>query len=304
MRAMRLSKSAPFLRHHTNPSPNRPWRNPDHVVVETCVEDVEGVRLSVRAGADRAELCDNLAAGGTTPSIGAVEAAVCAAAEEVKHRRAVAGPYWKDGPDAAPFGLRVMIRPRGGSFVFNSDERRSMIADVRRIAALSREMSEYTRPQRLGNQGRELPPAVDLGFVVGALTEDHAVDRGLLRLVIDMADGAPVTFHRAIDTTTDLIEAYGNLAALGVNYVLTSGGARTALEGAEVLRGMAAAGGPRIIAAGAVRPDTLAEVVGSCGVREVHMRCTTPGTTLADPQRTDEAQVRRAVETARAIALP
>ena len=44
------------------------------------MEDIEGVRVSARAGADRAELCDNLAAGGTTPSIGAVEAAIFAAA--------------------------------------------------------------------------------------------------------------------------------------------------------------------------------------------------------------------------------
>lgn len=268
------------------------------------MEDIEGVRLSARVGSDRAELCDNLAAGGTTPSIGTVEAAIIAAAEEVEHRRAVAGPYWAERPGSAPFGLRIMIRPRGGDFVFTSDERRSMIADVRRIAGLVREMSDYTRPQRLGSQGGGLPPAVELGFVVGALTDDGTVDRGLLRLLIDMADGAPVTFHRAIDTTRDPVESYGNLAALGVDYVLTSGGAATALEGAEVLRGMGKVGGPRIIAAGAVRPGSLAEVIHTCGVREVHMRCTAPGTSLAEPQRTDEAQVRRAVETARAITLP
>ncbi|MDO4243075.1 MAG: copper homeostasis protein CutC [Actinomyces sp.] len=301
---MRLSGAAPSLRHHTAPQTETPWRDPAHVVVETCVEDVEGVRLSARAGADRAELCDNLAVGGTTPSIGTVEAAIFAAAEEVAHRRAVTGPRWAERPEGAPFGLRVMIRPRGGGFIFTSDERRSMIADVRRIAALSREMSEYTRPQRLGRHGRALPPAVDLGFVMGALTEDRTVDRGLLRLLIDTADGAPVTFHRAIDTCRDLVEAYGDLGGIGVDYVLTAGGAPTAAQGAEILRGMVEAGEPRVIAAGAVRPDSLAAVIEASGAREVHMRCTAPGTTLAEPQRTDEAQVRRAVEAARRLTPP
>mgnify|MGYP000852125211 CR=1 FL=1 len=71
------------LRH---PSP-APWRAPDHVVVETCVENIDGVRVSAQAGADRAELCDNVAVGGTTPSIGVVEAAIIAAAEVKAERR-------------------------------------------------------------------------------------------------------------------------------------------------------------------------------------------------------------------------
>ena len=284
MNATTLSLTAPSLRRPSADGSRLPWREPSHVVVETCVEDIEGVRVSARAGADRAELCDNLAASGTTPSIGAVEAAIFAAAEEVEHRRAVAGAHWASGPAATPLGLRIMIRPRGGSFVFDADEVRAMMADVRRIAALSRQMSEFTRPQRVGGAGPALPPAVDL------------------------AEGAPVTFSKAIDVTRDLIEAYGDLGGLGVDYVLTSGGAATAVEGAETLRGMVAAGrasgGPRVIAAGSVRPDCVAQVVEAGGVREVHMRCSVPGATWQEPQRTEEAQVRRAVEAARALPLP
>ena len=232
---MRFTRSAPSLRTLGNPSPaDAPWRDLPHVAVEICLENVEGVRISARAGADRAELCDNLAAGGTTPSIGAVEAAIFAAGEEIERRRAIAGPHWAAKPDAAPFGLRVMIRPRGGSFVFDSDERRTMIADVRRVVALAREMSDYTRPQRIGGPGGPLPPAVEVGFVVGVLTEEHAIDRGLLRLLVATADGAPVVFNRAIDAARDPVEAYGDLGGLGVSHVLTAGGADTALEGADV----------------------------------------------------------------------
>ena len=305
MNAMRLTGSAPSLRQHTITAPVPAWRHPDHVVLETCVEDVEGVRISARAGADRAELGDNLTAAGTTPSIGTIEAAIFAAAEQVEQRRAQAGAHWADKPEAAaPFGLRVMIRPRGGSFVFDSDERRTMIADVRRVVALAREMSDYTRPQRIGGPGGPLPPAVEVGFVVGVLTEEHAIDRGLLRLLVTTADGAPVTFNKAIDAARDPVEAYGDLGGLGVSHVLTAGGADTALEGADVLRGLVSTGGPRVIAAGSVRPENAAQVVERAGVREIHMRCSLPGSTPLAPQRTDEAQVRRAVEVARALPLP
>jgi len=68
MNAMRLTGSAPSLRQHTITAPVPAWRHPDHVVLETCVEDVEGVRISARAGADRAELGDNLTAAGTVSS--------------------------------------------------------------------------------------------------------------------------------------------------------------------------------------------------------------------------------------------
>ena len=207
----------PPLRH---PSP-APWRAPDHVVVETCVENIDGVRVSAQAGADRAELCDNVAVGGTTPSIGVVEAAIIAAAEVKAERRARAGAHWADTPEAEPFGLRVMVRPRGGSYVFDADEGRAMIADVRRIASLAAQLAEHTRPQATGVVGRTLPPAVELGFVTGALTEDGELDRGLVRLLVDMGDGAPVTLNRAIDHAADLERAYRSAARLGLTHVLT-----------------------------------------------------------------------------------
>jgi len=211
----------------------------------------------------------------------------------------------EDKPEAAaPFGLRVLIRPRGGSFVYDADEGRAMIADVRRIASLALEMAEFTRPQATGGGRGELPPAVDLGFVVGALTEDGVIDRGLVRLLVDMANGAPVTFHRAFDHCRDTVEAYGDLEGLGVRYVLTSGAAQTAADGASVIAGLVASGGPIVVAAGAVRPDGLVDLVESTGVREVHMRCPREGLSPDEPQRTDEALVRRAVETVRAVPLP
>jgi len=55
MNAMRFTRSAPSLRTLGNPSPaDAPWRDLPHVAVEICLENVEGVRISARAGADRA----------------------------------------------------------------------------------------------------------------------------------------------------------------------------------------------------------------------------------------------------------
>ncbi|CAM2980601.1 copper homeostasis protein CutC [Actinomyces slackii] len=305
MNATRLTSSAPSLRRHTTANPLEPtWRRPERIVLETCVEDIEGVRLSARLGADRAELGDNLAASGTTPSIGTVEAAIFAAAEQVDERRALAGAHWARTAAAAPFGLRVLIRPRGGDYVYDSDEGRAMIADVRRIATLAREMSEFTRPQATGGAGTHLPPAVELGFVIGALTADGAVDRGLVRLLVNMADGAPITFHRAFDSCRDTAEAYGDLGGLGVDYVLTSGAAPTAAEGAEVLAGLASSQGPAVIAAGGVRPADVAGLVERTGVREVHMRLARAGLEPGEPQRTDPDLLRSAVETIHAVPAP
>lgn len=302
MNAMKLTRSAPSLKYDpATTRPDAPWRSPDHVILEICVEDVEGVRIAAAEGADRAELGDNLAASGTTPSIGSIEAAILAAAEHVEERRALAGPHWTRTSAAAPFGLRVLIRPRGGSFVYDADEGRAMIADVRRIASLAREMGEFTRPQATGGAGVFLPPAVELGFVIGALTPDGAVDRGLVRLLVGMAEGAPVTFHRAFDDSRDPVEIYGDLGGLGIDYVLTSGGAATAAQGAPIIAGLVCAGGPRVIAAGAIRPEGIAGLVESTGVREVHMRLAREGLRPGEPQRTDPAQVRRAVEITRSL---
>lgn len=306
MCAMRVIGAVPPRRDYAvlpkfSPAPS------DQLRVEICVESVAGVRAAARAGADRAELCDNLAVGGTTPSVGAVESAVLAAAEQVEARRQAAGPNWPSKPSGAPFGLQIMIRPRGGSFVFDSDERRAMVADVRRIARLSDELADYTRPAHTSAVGKDLPAMVELGFVIGALTPRGEVDRGLVRLLAATADGAPVTFHKAIDEITDLESAYHSLQGLGVHRVLTSGGPEaggSAVSGSERLAGLVRLSregdGPVVIAAGGVCTDNVEQVLSATGADEIHLRCSLPNLTPHVPQVTDESQVRRIVELVRA----
>jgi copper homeostasis protein len=78
------------------------------MIFEICVDSVEGVRAAATAGAQRVELCANLLEGGTTPSLGTIRRA-----------RTVEG-----------VGLHVIIRPRGGDFLYSGDELAAMRDDV------------------------------------------------------------------------------------------------------------------------------------------------------------------------------
>jgi copper homeostasis protein len=204
-------------------------------VVEVCLDDVAGARIAEDAGADRLELCAGLAEGGTTPSIGTVEAVLGAV------RR---------------IGVNVLVRPRGGDFVHTPDEVGVMCADIRAVARL-----------------RAASP-LPVGFVLGALTPDGEVDVPVLRRLLEACGDAPVTFHRAFDATRDLAAALDVLSGLGVARVLTSGGRATALDGAAVLADLVgrAEGRITVMAGGSVRGGNVVEIVERTGVPEVHLR--------------------------------
>lgn len=204
-------------------------------LVEICVDDVAGARLAEAAGAHRLELCAGLVEGGTTPSIGCV-------------RRTLRTIHQVD--------LQVLIRPRGGDFLYSRDELDVMLADIEAIRVLA------------------TPPGVRVGFVIGALTVDGDVDVASVRPLIEACAGAPVTFHRAFDQTRDLFASLDVLAELGVDRVLTAGGRARAVEGLEMLCELAQRTGERrpiILAGGGVRADNVAALVAA-GVREVHVR--------------------------------
>ena len=95
-----------------------------------------------------------------------------------------------------------------------------------------------------------------------------------MRAFIDAAGGLPLTFHRAFDRLADREGAIDQLIELGVQRVLTSGGAASALAGAEVLRALGARARDRLIilAGGGVREDNVAEVIRRSGVTEVHTK--------------------------------
>ena len=147
----------------------------------------------------------------------------------------------------------AMIRPRGGGFVYTDAERDVMRRDV----VVARELGAD-------------------GVVIGGLRRDGTVDLSLVKLLVDAADGLPVTFHRAFDLAPSLAESLASLADAGVQRILTSGGAPTAAEGAMVLADLVRQAGSRVVvmAGGGVREENVRDLVAVSGVREVHVRLT------------------------------
>ena len=236
------------------------------VLVEICVDDLDGALAAERAGADRIELCSDLLEGGITPSHGLIETVL---------------------ESASTIGVQIMVRPRGGDFVTSVTERQVMRADLRAIARLA------------------AAAPVPVGVVLGVLDGDDRIDEEALDELIDAAEGLPVTFHKAFDETPDLLAAYDVLTRHGIARVLTSGGARTADEGrgvlAELVRRSRVAGAPAVLAGGSVRVATVGALLRSTAVSEVHLRAQTP---VPDGSRliTDETVVAQTVRAVRSAA--
>jgi copper homeostasis protein len=199
------------------------------ILVEACVDSVVSARRAAAAGAGRLELCANLVEGGVTPSLGMI----------AMIRERVSIP------------LHVLIRPRGGDFLYDEDEVAVMLRDIADCRATGAD-----------------------GIVVGALSAGGAVDREITRRLIDAARPLAVTFHRAFDLTRDAGLALEELVSLGIERVLTSGQARTAEAGLPLLAGLVAEAGARItiLAGGGIDESNAARIVRETGVREIHVR--------------------------------
>jgi copper homeostasis protein len=198
------------------------------VLVEACVDSVESALAAARGGAHRIELCANLIEGGTTPSAGTL--AVCRAGLDIP--------------------IFVLVRPRGGDFLYSAAERAVMLEDIRRAKAAGAH-----------------------GIVTGVLSADGEIDVDHTRELIAAARPLQVTFHRAFDVCRDATSALETLVALGVERVLTSGQAATAPEGAETIARHVrqAAGRIGVLPGGGVTPDNVAPLIRATGVTEVHL---------------------------------
>lgn len=193
------------------------------------MDTVESALAAEAGGADRLELCDNLLEGGTTPSAAMIE--VC--------RERVGIPIF------------MMIRPRGGDFLYSDDEFAVMRRDVERAAGLGA-----------------------AGVVFGLLRADGSVDVERTRALTELARPLGVTFHRAFDAARDADAALDALLEAGVDRVLTSGRAQSAEAGSAVIRGMVmrAEGRLSVMAGAGVGPDNVERIIRETGVREVHLR--------------------------------
>lgn len=196
--------------------------------IEACCPDIESVRRAVRAGANRIELCEELEIGGVTPSASLIRSAMDAAGK---------------------VPVNVLIRPRGGNFVYSPEEVESMMGSI-----------------------RDCKTAGVNGVVIGALREDGSVDTETMSRLVSEAGSMDITFHRAFDESSDLTKALEDIVELGIRRILSSGGCPTAYEGRFVLRELIlqAAGRISIMPGCGVRASNIEEIASVTGAKEFH----------------------------------
>ena len=194
-------------------------------LIEICVEGIDGLAAAQAGGADRVELCASLVEGGLTPSIGVIRAAL--------------------GIATVPF--HVIVRPRGGDFLYSEREYETMLADV---AAL-----------------RELRVP---GVVVGCLTADGRIDEERMTALVEAARpcGHLPPRVRHDPRPREAIEAGSLRGRPGVDLRSKGHGDR----GLDVLKRTvaAAAGRIKIMACGELDETNISRVWNESGADELH----------------------------------
>jgi copper homeostasis protein len=145
----------------------------------------------------------------------------------------------------------VLVRPRGGDFLYNDVEFEIMKSDIHQCGKLGCD-----------------------GVVIGMLNADGTIDMKRNKELIDIAKtySMGVTFHRAFDRCVDLFQGLEDVISLGCERILTSGGKPTAIEGAPILAQLIEKAGGRItiMPGSGVTPENIAELVEKTGASEVH----------------------------------
>lgn len=195
--------------------------------VEICANSVRSCLEAQKGGAYRVELCAGIPEGGTTPSYG--EIAVARELLDIK--------------------LNIIVRPRGGDFLFSEVEHRTMLRDI-------------VMAKKIG---------VD-GVVIGCLKPDGTIDMERNKELVDAAEGMSVTFHRAFDMCKDPFESLEQIIELGCDRLLTSGQQPTAIEGIALLTQLVAKADNRIIImpGSGVNEDNIATLAKETKAKEFH----------------------------------
>lgn len=200
---------------------------PAEALFELCVEGVEAAVVADRGGASRIELCTRLDLGGLTPPLDLTRAVL----------QAIRIPVF------------VLIRPRGGDFVYTNQE-----------FALMRQQIE------------ECKAAGVAGVVLGVLLADGRIDVARSRELVELAHPMAVTYNRAFDHSPDLGRALEDVIATGADFLLTSGGEANVLVGASSLGRLhqQAGGRLRLLAGGGLKLSNLSEVMQKSGLTAFH----------------------------------
>lgn len=206
--------------------------------LEICCYSTLSCISAENGGADRIELCGGRPEGGVTPSYGVLKTSI----EVVK------------------IPIYVMIRPRGGDFLFNSYERKSMLVDIENL--------------------KSLKPG---GFVIGALKANGDFDYQVLEEQIAAIGDYPITVHRAFDMCKNPESTIPELIDLGIQNILTSGSYQYAIDGFENLKKFReiADGKINIMAGSGVNPSNILKL-SEANVDAYHFTAKKPFDSLMD----------------------
>ena len=195
--------------------------------MEVCVDSIQSAINAEKGGASRLELCGCLGDGGTTPTLGMLHI--------VK--------------ESMKIPIFVMVRPRGGDFLYSEHEFQVMKEDIASFK----------------DKGAD-------GFVFGILTPDGDIDTRKVKELISLSRPLPVTFHRAFDMVRDPRASLEALITLGVDRLLTSGCELTVQEGAPLIKSLVeqAKGRISIMPGGGINEENLARILTDTEVREFH----------------------------------
>ena len=197
-------------------------------IIEICANSAQSCVEAEMGGASRVELCAGIPEGGTTPSYG-----------EIKTAQAL----------TSTIDINVIIRPRGGDFLYTEAEVEAMLLDIE----LCKQLGVH-------------------GVVFGCLTSEGDIDVPLMRRLIEAAKPLSVTCHRAFDVCCDPFAALEQLIELGCDRILTSGQQSTAEKGIPLLKQLVEKAGERIIIMPGcgVREGNIARIEAETGAREFH----------------------------------
>ena len=196
--------------------------------LEICVDSIESALNAQTAGAHRVELCNNLSEGGTTPSLGTISSA----------------------RNNLSIGLHVLIRPRGGDFLYSDVEYDIMRRDI----------------DACGEIG------VD-GIVLGILEKNGDIDIERTAKLIESARPMLVTFHRAFDLCSDPKKGIEAVIDTGADRILTSGQKNQAAEGIELINQLIRKARKRIIImpGSGINESNIEFIVKETGAKEFHL---------------------------------
>lgn len=197
-------------------------------IIEVCANSTESCIEAQKGGAFRVELCAGIPEGGTTPSYGEV----VTARENISIK------------------LNVIIRPRGGDFLYSDTEITAMVRDI--------EMAKKCGAD---------------GVVFGCLTKNGEIDMDKNRVLMSASEGMSATFHRAFDVCKNPIDALEKIIELGFDRILTSGQKANAILGQSLIRDLVMSAGERIIIMPGcgVNEGNVGELSRFCGAKEFHM---------------------------------